>query len=253
MVRDRLQHGDYELIIRQATSTAVLVSKPDLERDLGRELSQTEYERLERLFLDILPEVYPMEMWVSPMATVYAKFFTVEEIESMQKFDQTPAGRKLLNLQVTVAREMEPLITSIIEEKQEEIEARIVAENERAPIITGGNSQTRVQDSKALRISEVIDVCGEIQAARDVPITCTFDYLDGNPAIVVGFPNGDLFASLWEVVVDGVGVPFCNAANEANRQGFLLVGLVREKQARAYSCETSEWSDWFTIDPGSEL
>jgi hypothetical protein len=64
--------------------------------------------------------------------------------------------------------------------------------------------------------------------------------------MIVGFRTPDEAESYMKQVAERVAVPFCNAANRANRQASLFITLANS-QARHYDCERQTWSDWFEL------
>ncbi len=62
----------------------------------------------------------------------------------------------------------------------------------------------------------------------------------------VAFDRLETATEYWGAMTEVVTAPFCSAANEGNRQAFLFVGLAENEVGRVYSCETDEWSEWFS-------
>jgi len=111
--------------------------------------------------------------------------------------------------------------------------------------------QQTPSENDRLTIAETIQLCKQVQAARELPIGCSVTYLEGKPAMFVGFESLDTATHYWAALTEVVTAPFCSAANEGNRQAFLFVGLSKNQVGRIYSCETNEWSDWFSYADGS--
>jgi hypothetical protein len=97
-------------------------------------------------------------------------------------------------------------------------------------------------------IADAVSSCKRIQESSTVPVTCKSDYIDGVPSVVIGFANPTQLDTYIGPVADVVGVPFCEAANRANRQATLFITLAN-KRARRWSCELSAWGEWFDLDP----
>lgn len=102
-------------------------------------------------------------------------------------------------------------------------------------------------------ISEAVSACKNIQSAKNIPIACKFDYLDGTPVMVVGFPDIDIIQGYLEPMDEYVTGPFCDAANKASRQAFLLIVVTSAKVGKLYSCESGEASNWFSLDDHYEF
>jgi len=67
--------------------------------------------------------------------------------------------------------------------------------------------------------------------------------------MVVGFPGPYEYDTYGRVIVEYVAAPFCEAANNGNREAFLVFAVSRPDLMRLYSCETGEITQWF--DPKS--
>ena len=97
-----------------------------------------------------------------------------------------------------------------------------------------------------LTVAETIDLCKAVHIAQELPIGCSVTYLEGKPAMFISFQNLESATLYWGAMTEVVTAPFCQAANEGNRQAFLFVGLINNELGRLFSCETGEWSDWFS-------
>jgi hypothetical protein len=95
-------------------------------------------------------------------------------------------------------------------------------------------------------IADAIAACNAVQANRKVPVSCRTQYIDGLPAMIVGFPTPEAAEAYMDQVAEKVAGPFCNAANSANRRASLIVTLARA-QARHFDCEQQRWGDWFEL------
>ena len=99
-------------------------------------------------------------------------------------------------------------------------------------------------------VADAINACNDIQTDRDVPVTCRTEYVDGTPAMIVGFPDAAAAETYMAEVAKRVAAPFCNAANRASRRASLFITLARA-QARHFDCERQLWGEWFEL-PGEE-
>ena len=122
------------------------------------------------------------------------------------------------------------------------------------PAVTA--APTRVSDTysyteprRPLTLADSIQVCREVQRSRRIPITCQTTYVEGRPTMVVGFPGPYEYDTYGRVIVEYVAAPFCEAANNGNREAFLVFAVSRPDLMRLYSCETGEITQWF--DPKS--
>jgi hypothetical protein len=92
-----------------------------------------------------------------------------------------------------------------------------------------------------------VQACKQIQATAEIPIGCSVEYIEGAPAMVVGFGSLDDATNYWDVMAEHVAEPFCEAANSANRAAFVFV-VILDKAARPFLCELDEWGDWFDLE-----
>jgi hypothetical protein len=95
-------------------------------------------------------------------------------------------------------------------------------------------------------IADAVRACNNVQANREVPVTCQTEYVNGVASMVVGFPTSDDAETYMDQVAERVAGPFCNAANRANRRASLFITLA-SSQARHYDCEQQRWGDWFEL------
>ncbi len=95
-------------------------------------------------------------------------------------------------------------------------------------------------------IADAIRACGNVQANREVPVTCHTDYVNGVASMIVGFATSADAEAYLNAVAEQVAGPFCDAANRANRRASLFITLARAK-ARHYDCEQQRWGDWFDL------
>ena len=105
-----------------------------------------------------------------------------------------------------------------------------------------------------LTVAEAIQLCKAVQAAEELPIGCSATYVEGKPAMFVSFGSMKDVEQYWEEMTEVVTGPFCAATNAGNREAYLFVGLVDifvglvdTEVGKLFSCETSEWSDWFSF------
>ena len=100
-----------------------------------------------------------------------------------------------------------------------------------------------------MTLADSIQVCKRVQQERHIPIVCLTTYVEGRPTMVVGFADASGFRTYGGAIVEYVAGPFCDAANQANREAFLVFSVERPGLATLYSCETGEMTEWF--DPNA--
>lgn len=99
-------------------------------------------------------------------------------------------------------------------------------------------------------IAEASAACDRLQANAKVPVTCTTDYVDNVPSMIVGFRNVQDAERWLQPFAEHIGLPFCNAANRNGREArvYMTVGEGADEQARRWSCELGKWGDWFATN-----
>lgn len=95
-------------------------------------------------------------------------------------------------------------------------------------------------------VADAIRACNDVQSNREVPVTCRTDYVNGVPAMIVGFPNATDAEAYMDQVAERVAGPFCEAANRASRRALLFITLANA-QARHFDCEQQTWGEWFEL------
>lgn len=114
----------------------------------------------------------------------------------------------------------------------------VEAPEQRAPAEAPDRAQSTIADA--------ISACNAVQANRQVPISCHTEYVNGMPAMIVGFPTSDAAETYMDQVAEKVAGPFCSAANRANRRAALFITLA-SSQARHFDCEQQKWGEWFQL------
>lgn len=97
-----------------------------------------------------------------------------------------------------------------------------------------------------LTIAEAISACNAVQANRSMPVSCRTEYVNGMPAMIVGFPTSSTAEAYMDQVAEKVAGPFCSAANRASRRAALFITLANS-QARHFDCEQQKWGEWFEL------
>lgn len=105
--------------------------------------------------------------------------------------------------------------------------------------------------AKLATIAEASAACDQVQASVRIPVSCTTDYIDNVPSMIVGFRTAREAAEWLGPFAEHVGNPFCDAANRSGREArvYMTVGTGSAQQARRWSCELGKWGDWFATAP----
>jgi hypothetical protein len=97
-------------------------------------------------------------------------------------------------------------------------------------------------------IADASAACDRVQASAEIPVTCTTDYVDDVPAMIVGLRTPEEARSWLGAFAQHIGNPFCDAANRNGRPArvYMTVGTGAEQHVRMFSCELGKWSSWFS-------
>lgn len=245
LARYEFSHDTFNSFRDQATQAMLRVSRPAIEKALGKEVGLSEDKELAVIYEKVLREVYPEEDWIEPLSKLYARIFTSEEINEILTFYQSNTGRHLLEMQPTIMQEAEKMAITIFKNKEKKFAERL--EEELSPVLssTTKDLDSRSEDTWQLYIAETIQACKAIQESPEIPVGCAFDFYEGRPAVTVIFQNYTTTEQYWEAMLDTVAGPFCQAAREAKKQAIVIIRIQPVEMARMFSCETNEWSEWF--------
>jgi hypothetical protein len=110
--------------------------------------------------------------------------------------------------------------------------------------LLSGCAASKKKPNKPMTISEAIAACRAIQGERKIPVACETDYINGQPAMLMAFPDLGYADMYLEAMVEHVAAPFCASANSVNRPAFLVFLIKSTNMANAYSCESGTLSGW---------
>lgn len=91
--------------VRQASEEAAEAFENGFKGDEGKELTQTEKNRLRFFWYKKIKEVFDAESFYQILIPIVEKHLTLKEINEINKFYETPTGQKLVNLSVILERE----------------------------------------------------------------------------------------------------------------------------------------------------
>jgi len=123
-----LSSGTFDALINQAVDQGSQMFAARMHPKLGRELTQTEYEKVKSAFREAFIQTYPAKAWEAPFAELYGKHFNAPELDQLLKFYKTPAGIKLLQKQGTLSTEGAQIGVRLVESKSEEFEKTFMRE-----------------------------------------------------------------------------------------------------------------------------
>ena len=123
-----LSNGAFDAITNlQLEQSAQLFAAGSLS-DTGHEMTQSEYQKLKSVLSESFSKIFPIEVWGQPFSTLYAKYFSADELDQLVRFYKSPAGLKSLQIQNTLTTEGVQIGQRLYESKKEEFR-KVFAEN----------------------------------------------------------------------------------------------------------------------------
>lgn len=100
-------------------------SADTLTLELGRELTEEEQLEVRGILRDTLAEFLTPELWQEQVASVYAEHFTAGELEALLEFFSSDAGRKSLELESALVKEVDARLESSLDRQIEAFIERV--------------------------------------------------------------------------------------------------------------------------------
>lgn len=120
-----LNSGSMNAYRTMAIDSAMQVFAPTAQIKLGRELTQSEYQKCRSAMETAFDEVFPNEFLEMPAAKIIAEQFDSEELKALLKFQRSPLGMKMLRTEGVMASELHRVIPKLMENKKEEFQNTI--------------------------------------------------------------------------------------------------------------------------------
>jgi hypothetical protein len=123
-----------------------------------------------------------------------------------------------------------------------------------APSAADPASSSAGHAGKAATIADASAACQRLQADAEIPVTCTTDYVENVPSMIVGFRSLEEARQYMAPFAEHIGNPFCEAAQRSGREArvYMTVGSGDAQRARKWSCELGKWGEWFANLPPSD-
>ena len=128
VVQEVFRYGGFDALLDQATDAGMMVMTPTVEQALKRQLTRTENDSLRTMFHNTMADVFPQDVWLGPLADIYAKYFSVRELNSILTFYRTPEGASFLKLMGTITREGARVGESVVATRQQQFVEKFQAE-----------------------------------------------------------------------------------------------------------------------------
>lgn len=113
-------NGVFDEIMSQSVEQGMQVMVPNMQIGMGRELTQSEYVKAKRAFEKAFLQTFPQKLWEEPMAEMYTKHFTSDDLQVVLEFYKTPTGITFLKKQATLTSEGAQIGIKLVESRQEE-------------------------------------------------------------------------------------------------------------------------------------
>ncbi|NOT08115.1 MAG: hypothetical protein HOP28_07910 [Gemmatimonadales bacterium] len=123
-VHQALDGGAFEALLEQAIASAFGAAKSRIEGS-GRQFTVAQTQQLETAIRNVFTEVYPRQAWEEVLLPLYLNGFDQEELEEINRFQQTALGRKLAVVQARVATGGGSIGQQFIQSRQAEFTRRL--------------------------------------------------------------------------------------------------------------------------------
>ena len=100
-------------------------SAASLELELGRALTDAERDQARGILRSVLADYVTADLWSEKVTRVYAESFTAGELQAMLDFYTSPAGRKSLEMEAALTREVDAGMEEVLDGRLEEFIDRV--------------------------------------------------------------------------------------------------------------------------------
>ncbi len=109
--------GMYDATIEVGANVAFQMMKSVLEAS-GQRLSQAQESELGKIIVDVFKEVTPQQVWVDAMVPLYAKTYSLEDLQRLVDLQTTPFGQRMIAAQAVMTREGARIGEGIMKERE---------------------------------------------------------------------------------------------------------------------------------------
>ncbi len=124
--------GMFDVGLSRASKADTSAVRAQLEKQLGRPLTDDEGGRLQKLVTRVLLEVFPQSFWEDTYADMLPKHISVENARELLAFYRTPLGQKTLRLAVLLTAEADDASQRVLKARETEFRQRFIAEFQKA-------------------------------------------------------------------------------------------------------------------------
>ncbi len=138
--------GLFDVGLSRASKADTSAVRAQLEKQLGRQLTEDEGGRLQRLVTRVLLEVFPQSFWEDTYVDMLPKHVSVENARELLAFYRTPLGQKTLRLAVLLTAEADDASQRVLKARENEFRQRFIAEFQKEfPALRAGVSARQSQ------------------------------------------------------------------------------------------------------------
>jgi hypothetical protein len=125
-----IELGSLEQRLDGGADLALESSIGTFEQEMGRNATEQEKDQVRAIFRSVLGEFLTPKVWEASLTKVYVAHFSAAEIEELIQFYDSPVGRKVLELDVVLSRELDNAIEEVLDPKMAEFIDRVDEEIE---------------------------------------------------------------------------------------------------------------------------
>lgn len=128
LVKVMFASGVFDLGLSRASQADTSAVRAQLEQQFGRQLTDDEVKRLQRLVTRVLLEVFPQSFWEDMYADMLSKQVSVTDTRELLAFYGTPLGQKTLRLAARLTAEAGEASQRVLKAREHEFNQRFIAE-----------------------------------------------------------------------------------------------------------------------------
>ncbi len=128
LVKVMFTSGLFDVGLSRASKADTSAVRAQLEKQLGRQLTEDEVGRLQRLVTRVLLEVFPQSFWQDTYADMLSKHVSVKDARELLAFYGTPLGQKTLRLAALLTAEAGDASQRVLKARENEFRQRFIAE-----------------------------------------------------------------------------------------------------------------------------
>jgi hypothetical protein len=139
LARLSIETGSLDQTLNSGADLAFDYTEEALKVEIGRELTDDEKAQVRAIIYRVLGEFLTGELWQQTLTEIFAENFTASELAETLAFFESPTGRKILETEAVMNREIDDRADEVLTPRLEEFSDRIDEELAKAfPSLGGG-------------------------------------------------------------------------------------------------------------------